>query len=120
MKQAAAMPVSRAAPPPRRRSRRWIAWLALALVAMTAWFWTPIRSRAVTAASYGAHIGCSCRYIAGRSLSDCRKDFVAGMGPVTLSEDAEAKSVTARYPLLSSQTATYREGQGCQLEAWGD
>ena len=30
-----------------------------------------------------------------------------GMGLVVLSEDAEAKSVTARFPLISTQTATF-------------
>jgi len=42
------------------------------------------------------------------------------MGLVTLSEDAEARSVTARFPLLSTQTATYRDGPGCQLQPWND
>ena len=37
---------------------------------------------------------------------------------ISLSEDAEAKSVTASFPLLESQTATYREGYGCVLESW--
>ena len=49
-----------------------------------------------------------------------RKDFEPGMELVTLSEDAAAKTVTARFPLLASQTATYREGPGCQLEPWRD
>ena len=37
---------------------------------------------------------------------------------VTLSEDLEARSVTARFPLVSTTTATYREGYGCVLEEW--
>lgn len=102
------------------RSRRWLAWLALAAIALVAWFWHPIRMNAKTAASYGAHVGCSCRFIGGRPLGDCRKDFEPGMALVTLSEDAEAKSVTARFPLLSSQTATFHEGKGCLLERWED
>lgn len=106
--------------PPRRRSRLWLAWLALAALAGLAWFWGPIHGRAQTAASYGAHVACSCRFIGGRDLDDCRKDFEPGMGLVTLSEDAEARSVTARFPLLSTQTATYRDGQGCQLQPWND
>ena len=40
------------------------------------------------------------------------------MEVVFLSEDAEAKSVTARVPLIASATATYREGFGCLLEPW--
>lgn len=105
------------------RRRRWPkVLLAIAIVAalLLAWFWRSLHANAVTAASYGAHVACSCHYIAGRSLQDCRKDFEPGMGPVTLSEDPEAKSVTARYLLFARQTATFRQGQGCMLEPWQD
>ena len=106
--------------PPRRRSRRMLL-LGLALLALlVAVFWHPIASYAVTGSSYGARVACSCRYAGGRSLTDCKKDLEAGMELVTLSEDAEAKSVTARFALLSPQTATFREGQGCVLEKWRD
>ncbi len=37
-----------------------------------------------------------------------------------LSEDAEEKSVTARYLLLSAQTARYTKGLGCVLDPWED
>lgn len=73
---------------------------------------------AMTGTAYGAHIGCSCRHIGGRSLGDCEKDFEPGMELVRLSEDEEERSVTASIPLVASQTATYREGAGCVLEAW--
>jgi hypothetical protein len=103
----------------KHRPRRW-PWLVLALIVIAAaWFHTAIIGRARTGAAYGAHIACSCRYIAGRSLGDCRKDFEPGMALIALSDHPEARSVTARFPLLSSQTATYREGQGCMLEPWG-
>ena len=39
---------------------------------------------------------------------------------VSLSEDTKDKSVTARFPLIASETATYREGYGCVLEEWQD
>lgn len=71
-----------------------------------------------TGTAYGAHIACSCRHIGGRSLEDCEKDFEPGMELVGLSEDAEARSVTASIPLVARQTATFREGQGCVLEPW--
>lgn len=105
---------------PRRRLRRVLFWLAVALLAALAWFWKPLGGYALTGASYGARVACSCRYVGGRSLSDCRKDFEPGMELVMLSEDAEARSVTARFPLLSRQTATFREGEGCRLESWQD
>lgn len=56
--------------------------------------------------------------MAGRSLADCSKDKLAGMEAVTLADDIEAKSVTARFPLVTEATATYRAGYGCVLEQW--
>ena len=82
------------------------------------WFWQPLNSFAVTGASYAARVGCSCRFVGGRDLSDCRKDFEPGMELISLSQDVEARSVTARFPLLATQTATYREGAGCVLQPW--
>lgn len=103
------------------RSRRWRRFLLVVLVLLAgllAWYWRPLNAFAMTGAAYGARVACSCHYVGGRSLSDCRKDFEPGMELVTLSTDAEAKSVTARFPLLATQTGTYREGEGCRLEPW--
>ena len=106
---------------PRRRPWR---WLALGLVvlgtlaALGAYFWQPIRGYAVTGASYGARVACSCRYLGGRSLNDCHKDMEGAVAWVSLSEDPAAHSVTASYPLVASQTATFHEGWGCQLSPW--
>lgn len=85
---------------------------------LLAWYWQPLNSYAVTGTSYGARVACSCRFVGGRPLSDCRNDFEPGMALVRLSEDEDTHSVTARFPLLSSQTATYRQGEGCVLEPW--
>ncbi len=104
---------------PRRWGRVFFFTLVL-LAALLAYFWTPLHTYATTGASYGARVACSCHYIGGRSLSDCRKDFESGMELVMLSGDEDAKSVTARFPLLSRQTATFREGEGCRLEPWED
>lgn len=106
---------------PRRRGwRTALAITLLAVVVLLVWFWKPINGYAEAGAAYGARVACSCRQIGGRSLSDCRKDFLPGMALITLSENAKAKSVTARFPLLSSQTAQFREGEGCVLEKWED
>jgi alpha-D-ribose 1-methylphosphonate 5-phosphate C-P lyase len=70
------------------------------------------------ASAYSARVACSCRYVAGRPIEDCAKDKLAGMEAVTLVEDVETKSVTARFPLVASATATYREGYGCVLEPY--
>jgi hypothetical protein len=94
--------------------------LVLAVIlAGAGWYYGPgLHDQAVAGTSYGARVACSCRHVGGRGLEDCRKDFEPGMELVSLSEDAEAKSVTASVPLLASQTATYREGYGCVLEKW--
>jgi len=100
---------------------RWrrIALALAAILAALGWYYGPdLLARAETGAAYGARVACSCRYVGGRDLKDCRKDFEPGMELVSLSEDAEAKSVTASVPLLANQTATYREGYGCVLEKW--
>lgn len=103
------------------RLRRRVLALGLVLVAaLLAWFWHPLSAFATTASSYAARVACSCRFVGGRDLKDCRKDFESGMELVTLSEDATAKSVTARFALLVPQTASYREGEGCRLEPWRD
>jgi hypothetical protein len=90
-----------------------------AVVVGLAWYFGPgLADRAEAGTAYGARVACSCRFVGGRGLEDCRKDFEPGMDLVSLSENDEQKSVTASVPLLASQTATYREGYGCVLERW--
>nr|WP_246438965.1 hypothetical protein [Novosphingobium piscinae] len=91
--------------------------LALALLAAYA---RPLLATARLGAAYGARVACSCHYVAGRPLGDCREDFEPGMGLVTLSADEAARRVTARFALVLRQSATYREGWGCQLDRWTD
>lgn len=103
------------------KSRRWpwvLLVLVLAVVAIGWYFRTPITGYAQVGTAYAARVGCSCRFVAGRDLSDCKKDKLDGMELVTLVDDTEARSVTARFPLITSDTATYREGYGCVLGEW--
>jgi hypothetical protein len=90
----------------------------LAAAAGLAAIWAPAQRYAQTGAAYGARVACSCRFIGGRSLANCQKDMEGPVAWASLSEDAATRSVTARYPLLARQTATYREGWGCQLQPW--
>jgi hypothetical protein len=107
-----------ALPPKRPRRWRWLA-IGLGLVAMLlAVFWTQVNGYAQVGTAYGARVACSCRFLGGRSLSDCRKDFEPGMELVMLSEDTKAKSVTASLPLLASETARLHNGEGCRLDPW--
>ena len=106
----------------RRGTRGLIGWAVLALLAAlvaAALYYRPVISGyATTGTSYGARVACSCRYVGGRSLDDCKKDFESGMELVSLADDPDSRTVTATFPLLGSQRATYREGWGCQLEEW--
>ncbi|MDP3906205.1 hypothetical protein [Novosphingobium sp.] len=106
--------------PKSRLLLRLLLLLTVLAAAALAWFWQPLNSFAVTGASYAARVGCSCRFVGGRDLADCRKDFESGMELITLSADYPGKSVTARFPLLATQTATYREGEGCRLQPWAE
>lgn len=104
---------------PRRRWGLWALAIIAAVVGTAAFaFREPIHGYGSIASAYTARVACSCRFVAGRSLKDCTKDKLAGMEAVTLVEDVETKSVTARFPLVASATATYREGYGCVLEPY--
>ena len=106
----------------RSSGRGWLVLLVLvgALLAAGWYFREPAQGYVQTATAYSARVACSCRFVAGRNLEDCEKDKLAGMELVTLVEDVDAQSVTARFPLLSDDTAIYREGYGCVLEKWDD
>ena len=100
---------------------KWLLLLAIAVLAAVAWqYRAPAQGYAQTATAYSARVACSCRFVAGRSLDDCAKDKLEGMELVTLVDDVEAKSVTARFPLMADDTAFYREGYGCVLQRWED
>jgi len=114
-------PAAFGAAPPRRALTllRRCAWLALlAGVAVLLLYGGALARYARTGTAYGAKLGCSCRFVEGRPLGACRKDFESGMGLVTLSEDSANRSVTARFALAFPQTATLQEGAGCQLGPW--
>ncbi len=72
-----------------------------------------LRAQARLGASYAAHISCSCRYIEGRPLDACYKDFEPGMELISVTDDPKNKRVTASVPLLASAVAARREGYGC-------
>ena len=77
-----------------RKRRIWPqAVLGLAVLAgAIGWLYRePIAGYTATGTAFGARTACSCRYIAGRSIGDCKKDFEPGMEVVFLSDDEEAK-----------------------------
>jgi hypothetical protein len=119
MAQPAASPDTASSTQLRRRLFRWGLAVLVCLVGGGAFAWPQLHGYAITGVAYGARVACSCRFVGGRPIGDCRKDFEPGMDFVSLSEDTAARSITARFPLIASQTATYHEGWGCVLEPWG-
>lgn len=105
-----------------RTNRKWWLLLAILAVLVAAAFINraPIAGHTQIGTAYSARVACSCHYVAGRDMDSCASDKLAGMELVTLVANKDAKSVTARFPLLSSSTAYYREGYGCVLEKWED
>lgn len=90
--------------------------LGLIVIAAIAWLvlnFSDLRGQAKLATAYGAHIACSCKYIAGRELGTCTKDFEPGMEMVSIIDDPARKRITASIPILASATAERRGTTGC-------
>jgi hypothetical protein len=93
---------------------RYGAYAVLGLVLLWLVFnFSDIKGQAQLGVAYGAHVACSCRYIEGRPLASCYKDFEPGMGMVSLTDDSEHKRVRASVPLLASAVAEKRGEFGC-------
>jgi hypothetical protein len=93
---------------------RYGAYAVLALLVLWLIYnFSDIKGQAKLGTSYAAHIACSCRYIEGRPLGACYKDFEPGMGMISLTDDPENKRVTASVPLLASAVAERRGDFGC-------
>ncbi len=113
-------PESPAAQAPRRPSR-WsgcLPWALIALVLLAAlliWTFPSFKAQAELGSAYAARVGCSCRYVEGRSLESCQTDFEPGMEMVSVSEDPETKTITGSVPLLASRSARYAGASGCLL-----
>lgn len=104
------------APLSKRRMALYIgALFLLILIAVLAYNYAFIKGQLNVGTAYGARVACSCHYVAGRDIEDCRKDFEPGMELIGLSADDERKRVTASVPLIESATAEFREGWGCVM-----
>ena len=102
------------APRSRFRTARNIVLAVAAIgVLWLVWNWNSIKGQAQLGASYGAHVACSCRYVAGRDLKSCKTDFEPGMELVSLSDDPDTKRVTASVPFLAEAVAERRGLFGC-------
>lgn len=100
--------------PTKRRLALYIGTLFLIiLISVLAYNFAFIKGQLNIGTAYGARVACSCHYVGGRDIEDCRKDFEPGMELIGLSVDEEGKRVTASVPLFESATAELREGWGC-------
>lgn len=89
--------------------------LAALIIVWLVWNFDHYRSQAELATAYAARVGCSCRFVEGRDMASCAGEF-ADMRLVSVAEVADARAVTARYPLLASARADHRGDFGCVLE----
>lgn len=113
-------PESPAAQAPRRPSPRsgCLPWALIALVLLAVlliWKFPSFKAQAELGSAYAARVGCSCRYVEGRSLESCQTDFEPGMEMVSVSEDPETRTITGSVPLLASRSARYAGATGCLL-----
>lgn len=87
----------------------------LIVIGLLAYNATFIKGQLDVGTAYGARVACSCHYIGGRDIDDCRKDFEPGMEVIGLTVDKKRKRVTASAPMIASATAEFREGWGCVM-----
>lgn len=90
--------------------------ILLALMTVFAiWKFPSFKAQAELGSAYAARVGCSCRYVQGRSLESCKSDFEPGMEMVSLAEDTATKTITGSVPLLASRSARFAGANGCLL-----
>ncbi|KTE01227.1 hypothetical protein ATE68_18745 [Sphingopyxis sp. H038] len=93
----------------------WAIGLSVLLAIFAIWKFPSVKAQAELGSAYAARVGCSCRYVQGRSLESCQSDFEPGMEMVSLSEDPATRTVTGSVPLLASRSARYAGASGCLL-----
>lgn len=93
----------------------WVVGFGVLLALFLVWKFPSFKAQAELGSAYAARVGCSCRYVQGRSLDSCQTDFEPGMDMVSLSEDPATKTVTGSVPLLASRSARYAGASGCLI-----
>ncbi|MGV7120096.1 hypothetical protein [Sphingopyxis sp. 550A] len=93
----------------------WVVGFAVLFALFLVWKLPSFKAQAELGSAYAARVGCSCRYVEGRSLESCQTDFEPGMEMVSLSEDAATRTITGSVPLLASRSARYAGASGCLI-----
>lgn len=93
----------------------WALGFAVLFALFLVWKLPSFKAQAELGSAYAARVGCSCRYVEGRSLESCQTDFEPGMEMVSLSEDAATRTITGSVPLLASRSARYAGASGCLI-----
>ena len=116
-----AAPPADATPSRKKPGRRggclpWAIIAAVLIAIFAIWKFPSFKAQAELGSAYAARVGCSCRYVQGRSLESCQSAFEPGMEMVSLSEDSAMKTVTGSVPLLASRSARYAGASGCLMQ----
>jgi hypothetical protein len=102
------------------RARKIMIGLTLLLCVGLALAWRgwylPTRDAVAIGAGLLAKQVCSCVYVAGRELDDCRADQMASTDPIQLEVRASEQRVRAWLPAFAERSAIHRAGFGCTLE----
>ncbi len=64
--------------------------------------------------AYGAKMVCSCRFVAGRPMESCRKDFTLDLSAINFSERDNTIKASVLGGLVKSE-ARFEPGLGCAL-----
>ena len=92
-----------------------LAATAAILVTGTYYAWGFAAQAGVGAAAM-AKVACSCVFVDGRTLGECRADDPPGFDGISVSVDEKAKSVTGTVLGLIRRTAKFNADYGCTLE----
>ena len=90
--------------------------IVLAVVAAILWKLPVVRAQAQAGSAYAARVGCACRFVEGRPIGSCGRDFEPGMEAISIAEVPERRAVRGYVPLLASRTAHYAGKSGCLLD----
>ena len=90
--------------------------IVIGVAALLGWqfFLKDTLAQARVAVPYGAKMVCSCRFVAGRDMASCMRDFTEDVSAVSFSEDGRTITAGVLGGVVSA-TARHETGLGCAL-----